>query len=118
MQVLRHDIGEKKKVGTISEAYPHLIINHFSSKLGQRVGNILKFLFPAPKVMSCALLALAPPHHAPVMQAEPFLLDTESYKHNKHELCSLSCMVSCNGDEPFEPLGLHAYSWRCLCCAG
>lgn len=64
VQVLRHDIGEKKKVGTISEAYPHLIINQFSSKLGQRVGNILKFLFPAPKVSSCALLALAPPHHA------------------------------------------------------
>ena len=48
--MLRHDIGEKKKVGTISEAYPHLIVNNFSSKLGQRVGNILKFLFPAPKV--------------------------------------------------------------------
>ncbi|CAK0780418.1 hypothetical protein CVIRNUC_005047 [Coccomyxa viridis] len=47
--VLRHDIGEKKKVGTISEAYPHLIVNQFSSKLGQRVGNILKYLFPAPK---------------------------------------------------------------------
>ena len=59
VQVLRHDIGEKKKVGTISEAYPHLIVNHFSSKLGQRVGNILKYLFPAPKVRtagpSCAL---------------------------------------------------------------
>ena len=50
LQVLRHDIGEKKKVGTISEAYPHLIVNHFSSKLGERVGNILKYLFPAPKV--------------------------------------------------------------------
>lgn len=48
--MLRHDIGEKKKVGTISEAYPHLIVNNFSSKLGQRVGNILKYLFPAPKV--------------------------------------------------------------------
>ena len=52
MQVLRHDISEKKKVGTISEAYPHLIVNQFSSKLGQRVGNILKYLFPAPKVNS------------------------------------------------------------------
>ena len=51
VQVLRHDIGEKKKVGTISEAYPHLIVNQFSSKLGQRVGNILKYLFPAPKVV-------------------------------------------------------------------
>ena len=48
-QVLRHDIGEKKKVGTISEAYPHLVIDNFTSKLGQRVGNILKYLFPCPK---------------------------------------------------------------------
>ncbi|BDA43107.1 U3 small nucleolar ribonucleoprotein protein IMP4 [Coccomyxa sp. Obi] len=47
--VLRHDIGEKKKVGTISEAYPHLIINNFTSRLGERVGNILKYLFPCPK---------------------------------------------------------------------
>lgn len=108
--MLRHDIGEKKKVGTISEAYPHLIINQFSSKLGQRVGNILKFLFPAPKVRSCALLALVSSHQATLMQAEPFLLDTESYQHNKHELCSLSCMVSYNGDGSFEAPELHVYS--------
>ena len=36
-------------MGTISEAYPHLVIDNFTSKLGQRVGNILKFLFPCPK---------------------------------------------------------------------
>lgn len=34
--VLRHDIGDKKEVGTISEAYPHLIFEQFGSKLGQR----------------------------------------------------------------------------------
>ena len=110
MQVLRHDIGEKKKVGTISEAYPHLIIDQFSSKLGQRVGNILKFLFPAPKVRSCALLALASPHQATVMQAEPVLLDTESCRHKEHELCSLSCMISYSGDGSFEAPELHEYS--------
>ena len=48
-QVLRHDIGDKQKVGTISEAYPHLIFDKFTSKLGQRIQNILKFLFPVPK---------------------------------------------------------------------
>ncbi|MEW5305423.1 MAG: hypothetical protein WDW38_010453 [Sanguina aurantia] len=47
--VLRHDIGQKKEVGTISEAYPHLILDAFSSKLGGRVSNILKHLFPVPK---------------------------------------------------------------------
>ena len=50
MQVLRHDIGDKKKVGTISEAVPHLILHNLGSKLGTRVGNILKFLFPTAKV--------------------------------------------------------------------
>lgn len=44
--VMRHDIPD---VGKMSEAYPHLIFNNLSSKLGQRVTNILKYLFPVPK---------------------------------------------------------------------
>ncbi|KAL1935914.1 hypothetical protein VTP01DRAFT_48 [Rhizomucor pusillus] len=44
--VLRHDIKDQ---GTVSEAFPHLIFNSFNSKLGQRVKNILKYLFPVPK---------------------------------------------------------------------
>ncbi|ORX63112.1 Brix-domain-containing protein [Hesseltinella vesiculosa] len=44
--VLRHDIKDQ---GTVSEAFPHLIMDNFSSKLGQRVSNILKYLFPVPK---------------------------------------------------------------------
>ncbi|RUS18604.1 anticodon-binding protein, partial [Endogone sp. FLAS-F59071] len=44
--VLRHDIKDQ---GTVSEAFPHLIFNNFNSKLGQRVTNILKYLFPVPK---------------------------------------------------------------------
>ena len=47
--MLRHDIGEKKKVGTVSEAYPHLVLDNFTSKLGQRVASILRYLFPCPK---------------------------------------------------------------------
>lgn len=47
--VLRHDIGQKKEVGTISEVYPHLIFDKFTSQLGQRLANILKHLFPVPK---------------------------------------------------------------------
>jgi len=37
------------QVGTISEAYPHLILDAFSSKLGERCANILKHIFPVPK---------------------------------------------------------------------
>lgn len=54
-QVLRHDIGEKKKVGTVSEAYPHLVLDNFTSKLGARVANILRYLFPCPKARARAL---------------------------------------------------------------
>ncbi|XP_060556574.1 U3 small nucleolar ribonucleoprotein protein IMP4-like [Ruditapes philippinarum] len=44
--VMRHDIPD---TGTMSEAYPHLIFNNFSSKLGNRVKSILKYLYPVPK---------------------------------------------------------------------
>ncbi|RKP23415.1 anticodon-binding protein [Syncephalis pseudoplumigaleata] len=44
--VLRHDIADR---GTVSEAYPHLIMENFTTKLGQRVANSLKYLFPVPK---------------------------------------------------------------------
>ncbi|KAF3790761.1 U3 small nucleolar ribonucleoprotein [Nymphaea thermarum] len=47
--VTRHDIKDKKSVGTMSEAFPHLILHNFSTKLGQRTANILKHLFPVPK---------------------------------------------------------------------
>ena len=37
--VLRHDI---EGVGSMSEAYPHVILEGFESELGRRVGNVLK----------------------------------------------------------------------------
>ena len=46
--VLRHDIREK--IDPVSEAYPHLIFDNFQTKLGERITNILKYLFPVPKV--------------------------------------------------------------------
>ncbi|KAI4370907.1 hypothetical protein MLD38_019203 [Melastoma candidum] len=47
--VTRHDIKDKKAIGTMPEAYPHLILDNFSTKLGERTANILKHLFPVPK---------------------------------------------------------------------
>ncbi|XP_062169603.1 uncharacterized protein LOC133875474 [Alnus glutinosa] len=47
--VTRHDIKDRKAIGTMSEAYPHLILNKFSTKLGERTANILQHLFPVPK---------------------------------------------------------------------
>ncbi|XVE69513.1 hypothetical protein DITRI_Ditri09bG0158000 [Diplodiscus trichospermus] len=47
--VTRHDIRDKKSIGTMPEAYPHLILDNFKTKLGERTANVLKHLFPVPK---------------------------------------------------------------------
>ncbi|PKA51156.1 hypothetical protein AXF42_Ash010596 [Apostasia shenzhenica] len=57
--VTRHDIKDKKAVGTMSEAYPHLIIDNFTTKLGQRTATILKHLFPVPKPDSKRIITFA-----------------------------------------------------------
>ncbi|CCW61667.1 unnamed protein product [Phytomonas sp. EM1] len=44
--VTRHDI---EGVGTMSEQYPHLIFENFTTKLGLRIKDVLRFLFPVPK---------------------------------------------------------------------
>ena len=46
--MLRHDL--KDKADPVSEAYPHLIFDGFNSTLGDRISDILKYLFPLPKV--------------------------------------------------------------------
>ncbi|KAI0095494.1 Brix-domain-containing protein [Daldinia grandis] len=43
--VLRHDIPNSIR-GTVSESYPHLIFDGFTSRLGTRVVKILKHIFP------------------------------------------------------------------------
>lgn len=45
---LRHDIAGYNK-STVSEQYPHLIFDNFTSRLGNRVMDVLKYLFPVPK---------------------------------------------------------------------
>ncbi|PVD24095.1 hypothetical protein C0Q70_14565 [Pomacea canaliculata] len=54
--VMRHDIPN---VGTMSEAFPHLIFHNLSSKLGKRVTNVLKYLFPVPKEDSRRVITFA-----------------------------------------------------------
>ncbi|KAJ1922549.1 snoRNA-binding rRNA-processing protein imp4 [Tieghemiomyces parasiticus] len=44
--VLRHDVPD---LGAMSEAFPHLIFDNFQSKLGYRIRDVLKYLFPVPK---------------------------------------------------------------------
>ncbi|CAL1373975.1 unnamed protein product [Linum trigynum] len=57
--VTRHDIKDKKAIGTMSEAYPHLILDNFNTKLGERTANILKHLFPVPKPDTKRILTFA-----------------------------------------------------------
>ncbi|KAF6721060.1 U3 small nucleolar ribonucleoprotein IMP4 [Oryzias melastigma] len=54
--VMRHDVPD---IGTMSEAYPHLIFHNFTSRLGKRVSNILKYLFPVPKDDSRRVITFA-----------------------------------------------------------
>ncbi|GAB0138191.1 hypothetical protein EsDP_00006433 [Epichloe bromicola] len=43
--VLRHDIPGSVR-GTVSESYPHIIMDGFTSPLGNRIAKILKHIFP------------------------------------------------------------------------
>jgi U3 small nucleolar ribonucleoprotein protein IMP4 len=54
--VLRHDIPECKPA---SQAYPHLIIDNMSTKVGARVGRILQALYPPPRDESKRVLTFA-----------------------------------------------------------
>jgi U3 small nucleolar ribonucleoprotein protein IMP4 len=54
--VMRHDLPD---VGTMSEAYPHLIFHNFKTNLGLRVQSILKYLFPVPKADSKRVVTFA-----------------------------------------------------------
>ena len=54
--VLRHDIPE---CGRASEAYPHLIIDGFDTKVGKRISRILQALYPVPKPESHRVITLA-----------------------------------------------------------
>jgi U3 small nucleolar ribonucleoprotein protein IMP4 len=54
--VLRHDI---KEISTVSEAHPHLIFDGFNSNLGNRISEILKNIFPVPKIDSSKVITFA-----------------------------------------------------------
>ncbi|MCJ1254654.1 snoRNA-binding rRNA-processing protein imp4 [Lignoscripta atroalba] len=49
--LLRHDIPNASR-GTVSESYPHLIFENFSTPLGARVVKILKHLFPPREALT------------------------------------------------------------------
>lgn len=46
--VLRHDVSSHAN-STVSEQYPHLIFEGFTTQLGERTMGILRALFPVPK---------------------------------------------------------------------
>ncbi|CCJ28728.1 unnamed protein product [Pneumocystis jirovecii] len=55
--ILRHDIPN---IGNVSESYPRLIMLNLTSKLGLRVKNVLKALFPpSPKENSHRVITFA-----------------------------------------------------------
>ena len=75
---LRHDI-EEDSIDTVSEAYPHLIFDGFDSRLGGRLTEILKGLFPVPKLDSTRVLTF-------VNQDDYISFRHHTYKKNKNEV--------------------------------
>ncbi|KAL6288706.1 hypothetical protein ACE6H2_006216 [Prunus campanulata] len=57
--VTRHDIKDKNTVGTMPQVYPHVILNNFTTKLGERTANILKHLFPVSKLDTKRIITFA-----------------------------------------------------------
>lgn len=56
--VMRHDL-DYNDVDTMSEAFPHLVFDDFTTPLGQRISNVLKYLFPVPKLESRRVISFA-----------------------------------------------------------
>ena len=54
--VLRHDLDA---CAPMSEQYPHVLLDGFSSALGKRIGNVLKCMFPSPKAESKRVVTFA-----------------------------------------------------------
>ncbi|XP_066370936.1 uncharacterized protein [Miscanthus floridulus] len=57
--VTRHGIKDRKAMGKMSEAYPHLILDNFSTQIGERTATILKHLFSVPKPDSKRIITFA-----------------------------------------------------------
>jgi U3 small nucleolar ribonucleoprotein protein IMP4 len=55
---LRHDIASYSQ-STVSEQYPHLMFEGFSSQLGRRVMDALRYLFPVPKADATRVMTFA-----------------------------------------------------------
>ena len=55
--ILRHDLD--KRPATMSEQLPHLIFDNFESRLGRRLSDVLKHLFPVPKVDSSRVMSFS-----------------------------------------------------------
>lgn len=56
--VMRHDV-DPKELGTMSEAVPHLIFHGFDTRLGRRIADVIKYLFPVPKSDSKRIMTFA-----------------------------------------------------------
>ena len=56
--VMRHDVKDAN-LPKVSEQFPHIICENFTSELGKRTANILRHLFPRPKEKSKRVVTFA-----------------------------------------------------------
>ena len=82
---LRHDIPD---VGHMSLAYPHLITHGFNSdsKIGNRISDILRFLFPVPKKDSQRIITMKNTDDYISLRHHTYNLEGEGMHRNKKEV--------------------------------
>ena len=56
--VMRHDVKDAN-LPKVSEQFPHIICENFTSELGKRTANVLRHLFPRPKEKSKRVVTFA-----------------------------------------------------------
>lgn len=95
--IMRHDIPD---IGTMSEQYPHLIFHNFSTKLGERVKNILKYLFPVPKDESKRVITFA--NHD----------DYISFRHHNFKKVKFTLLLLLMGSITYLPTNILNYHYR------
>jgi U3 small nucleolar ribonucleoprotein protein IMP4 len=81
--MLRRDIPDMPKM---SLQYPHLVAHGFESKLGSRVSDILRFLFPVPKDDSSRLITFKNSDDYISMRHHTYKLEGETSDRKKKDI--------------------------------
>jgi U3 small nucleolar ribonucleoprotein protein IMP4 len=81
-----HDDDWMSVPKTISEAFPHIVLDGFTSRLGRRVSDVLRFLFPVPRPDSRRVVTFANRNDTIAFRQHTF---TQKSKNSEPELTEI-----------------------------